>query len=195
MGVPRAHNYDYALQKYLLLQKQHEELCSHLDNIRPRLSSTSSASSSSSPAASPTRSSPLTMSLSSSSLSSTSSSSSFDFTSPQLAVASRRHSRSGERRHSGSSRNHRRSSCRLDEPDPNGSGALATIVDEDLLYEISAEERRLCDVNESIKRALTEMLNCAAVRADPPFRTWVQGRLMEVEKELRSGRRRKGSLE
>ena len=56
---------------------------------------------------------------------------------------------------------------------------------------ISAEERRLFDVNESMKRALTELLNCDAVRVDARMRMWVQARLMEVEKELRSGRRRK----
>lgn len=58
---------------------------------------------------------------------------------------------------------------------------------------ISAEEQRLFDVNESIKRALTEMLNCDIVRADSSMRMWTQTRLMEAEKELRSGRRRRGS--
>ncbi|KAJ3472168.1 hypothetical protein NLG97_g11226 [Lecanicillium saksenae] len=58
---------------------------------------------------------------------------------------------------------------------------------------ISAEEQRLYDVNESIKRALTEMLNCDIVRADASMRMWTQTRLMEAEKELRSGRRRRSS--
>lgn len=169
MASPKAHNYNFALQKYMLLQEQHEELRSHLDQIRPGLSLTSSATLSS-PATSPTRSSSL-----SSTLSTTSSSS----------ASSRRHSRSSERRHA--------------RPQPRRSGwddaPLDTILDEETLYEISAEEQRLCDVNESIKRALTELLNCDAVRCDQPMRMWVQGRLMETEKELRSGRRRKGSVE
>jgi hypothetical protein len=73
------------------------------------------------------------------------------------------------------------------------SEALDTIVDEDTVFEISPEEQRLCDVNEGIKRALTEMLNCETVRNDMNMRMWVQTRLMETEKELRTGRRRKGS--
>lgn len=66
-------------------------------------------------------------------------------------------------------------------------------MDEDTVYEISAEEQRLLEVNESIKRALTELLNCDTVRSDHGVRMWVQTRLMETEKELRSGRRRKSS--
>ena len=62
--------------------------------------------------------------------------------------------------------------------------ALDTIVDEDTIYKISAEEQRLFDVNESIKRALTELLNCDAVRNDITTRMWAQTRLMETEKEL-----------
>ena len=49
------------------------------------------------------------------------------------------------------------------------------------------------DVNEGIKRALTELLNCDAGRSDPSFRMWVSCRLMEVEKELRVRRRRRSS--
>lgn len=58
---------------------------------------------------------------------------------------------------------------------------------------ISAEEQRLFDVNESIKRALTEMLNCDIVRADNSMSMWTQTRLMEAEKELRSRRRCRSS--
>lgn len=68
---------------------------------------------------------------------------------------------------------------------------LDTIPDEETMRAISAEERRLFDVNESIKRALTEMLNCDIVRSDASMRMWTQTRLMEAEKELRSGRRRR----
>ncbi|RDA92111.1 hypothetical protein CP533_6065 [Ophiocordyceps camponoti-saundersi (nom. inval.)] len=74
---------------------------------------------------------------------------------------------------------------------PTAADALDTIVDEDTLCDISAEERRLSDVNEGIKRALTELLNTDTVRGDSSMRMWAQARLMETEKELRSGRRRR----
>lgn len=151
---PKVHNYNFALEKYILLQEQHEELSNHLQQIRPRKHSTSSVS---------TRS---------------SSTSSYASSSPK------RHTRSGERQHS-------RARARYDSQ--RGADALDTIVDEETLHEISAEEQRLFDVNESIKRALTELLNCDAVRGDNSMRMWAQARLMETEKELRSGRRRRSS--
>jgi len=70
---------------------------------------------------------------------------------------------------------------------------LDTIPDEETMEEISVEERRLFDVDEGIKRALTELLNCESVRSNQSMRLWVQSRLMETEKELRSGRRRRTS--
>ncbi|KAK0717400.1 hypothetical protein B0T26DRAFT_647943 [Lasiosphaeria miniovina] len=63
------------------------------------------------------------------------------------------------------------------------------------LTEVAVEEAKLCDVNEGIKRTLTELLNCEAVRGDRSFRTWVQCRLMDTERELRSGRRRRSAPE
>ncbi|KAL6860822.1 hypothetical protein J3F83DRAFT_717136 [Trichoderma novae-zelandiae] len=160
------HDYAYTLQKYLRLQQQHEQLCSNLEQIRPRTASTGTLSTISSPSTSPVRLSihalaaPSPVSASSSS--------------------SRRHSRSG-----GARRASRHSRCWEDQ--------LDTIVDEDTIYQISAEEQRLSDVNESIKRALTELLNCDAVRSDMTTRMWAQARLMETEQELRSGRRRRSS--
>lgn len=152
------HNYAYTLQKYLLLQEQHEQLCTSLEQIRPRTASTGTLSTFSSPSTSPVRS------------------------SIYASAPGRRHSRSGQRR---SSRAHGRY---------NGwEDSLDTIVDEDTIFQISAEEQRLFDVNESIKRALTELLNCDAVRSDMTTRMWAQTRLMETEKELRSGRRRRSS--
>ena len=71
---------------------------------------------------------------------------------------------------------------------------LETILDEATLCEIATREQQLLDVNEGIKRALTELLNCDLVRADKPFRTWVQSRLLETEKELRSRRRRRCAI-
>lgn len=68
---------------------------------------------------------------------------------------------------------------------------LAAVLDDAALGEVAAQEQRLLDVNEGIKRALTELLNCDLVRSDKAFRLWVQSRLMETEKELRSRRRRR----
>jgi hypothetical protein len=59
--------------------------------------------------------------------------------------------------------------------------------------EVAVEEAKLCDVNEGMKRALTELLNCETVRTDRAFRNWVQCRLMDTERELRSGRRRRSA--
>ena len=72
-------------------------------------------------------------------------------------------------------------------------GTLEPVLDETLLEEVAAGEQKLWDVNEGIKRTLTELLNCETVRKDRRMRTWVQSRLMETEKELRSGRRRRSS--
>ncbi|POR31819.1 Uncharacterized protein TPAR_07989 [Tolypocladium paradoxum] len=152
----KAHNYDFAMEKYMLLQEQHEELSNHLQQIRPRKHSASSIS---------TRS---------------SSTSSYTSSSPKTRSSERHHSRA-QARCSGWNDSHR------------GADALDTIVDEETLHEISAEEQRLFDVNESIKRALTELLNCDAVRGDNSMRMWTQARLLETEKELRSGRRRRSS--
>lgn len=102
-----------------------------------------------------------------------------------ILTSSRRHSRSG-----GPSR---RGSRQPRQSNNGWEDQLDTILDEETIYQISAEEQRLFDVNESIKRALTELLNCDAVRNDMPTRMWAQARLMETEKELRSGRRRRSS--
>ena len=164
MTAPKAvHNSSFALQKYMLLQEQHQELCSHLDQIRSQITS-GSGSIYSTPSTSPTRSS-----------------------NSSLPPSPRRHSRSSERRH------HSRSSARCSGWEDARSSELSTILDEETLYELSAEEQRLYDVNESIKRALTELLNCNSVRGDRSFRMWVQTRLMETEKELRLGRRRRST--
>lgn len=163
MTASKSHNYALSMQEYMDLQVIRDELCSHLDQIRPgNISATTSNSSPfSSPSTSPTRS----------------------FSSPSSSL--RRHSRSGERRH-------HRGSARCSGWD-EASETLGTIPDEETMEEISAEERRLYHVDESIKRTLTELLNCESVRSDRSMRLWVQSRLMETEKELRSGRRRRSS--
>ncbi|KAH7231671.1 uncharacterized protein BKA55DRAFT_598402 [Fusarium redolens] len=114
-SATKAHNYKFALEKYMLLQEQHAELSKHLQQIRPRKQSTSS-------------------------------------------ISPRSSSRRPKAPCSGWSESHR------------DADTLDTIVDEKALYEISAEEPRLFDVNESIKRVLTELLNCETIRGDNSMR-------------------------
>jgi hypothetical protein len=71
--------------------------------------------------------------------------------------------------------------------------SLEPVLDEELIDEMRADEQKLCDVNEGMKRALTELLNSEAVRKDRTMRTWVQTRLMDTERELRTGRRRRSN--
>ncbi|KAI0179399.1 hypothetical protein GGR52DRAFT_570285 [Hypoxylon sp. FL1284] len=152
------HNLGFAMQKYLLLQNQHEELRQHMHDLCPSYTNNSTAVTS--PSVSPTRSS--------------SGSSAFKI-SPSP------------------SRNHRRSS----QSSARGAGyrcsqpQLEPVLDECLIEEMALGEQKLSDVNEGLKRALTELLNCDLVRKDPAMRTWVQSRLMDTERELRSGRRRR----
>ena len=167
-----AHNRDLALQKYLLLREQHESLRQHLDEIRPSpyfSSSTATTSSAASPTSSPIQ--------------------------PQLQSSLMPRSSSGSYQNSSSfnSNHHRRVSFPASRSRGGRMCSMETIPDEMLLDQVALEEAKLCDVNEGIKRALTELLNCEAVRADRAFRTWVQCRLMDTERELRSGRRRRSA--
>lgn len=154
MTSTSSHDYTMAMQEYMDLQVQREELSNYLDQIRLALSLSSTLSS---PSTSPTRS-----------------------------------SRSSSRRNSGSGKHHSRAHARCSGWDVR-SETLGTIPDEETMDEIAIEERRLFDVDEGIKRALTELLNCDSVRSDRSMRLWVQSRLMETEKELRSCRRRRNS--
>ena len=70
--------------------------------------------------------------------------------------------------------------------------ALKTVI-EVKTCELEDEEAKLFAVNEAIKRALTELLNCEEVRGDRAFRMLVQSRLMDAERELRSERRRRSN--
>ncbi|KAI5856187.1 hypothetical protein GGS23DRAFT_399648 [Durotheca rogersii] len=150
------HNIGFAMQKYILLHNQYEELRQHMSDLCT--SYTTSSTAVTSPSVSPTRS---------------SSSSSLKL-SPSLQ------------------RNHRRSSLPVR---PSGhrysQTQLEPVLDESLVEEMEAGEQKLFNVNEGIKRALTELLNCETVRRDQVMRTWVQTRLMDTERELRNGRRRR----
>ncbi|KAK3950714.1 hypothetical protein QBC32DRAFT_8395 [Pseudoneurospora amorphoporcata] len=162
------HNRDLALQTYLALHSQHESLVQHLDELRP-----STCSHRGSPSTSPTR----------------SMSSHHGRSSP---LPRQRQRSSGFGPGSGSSSSLTSSLA--------GSAMLGVDDtdhdhdhDQTTLAEVALEEAKLCDVNEGIKRTLTELLNCEATRGEGnrQFRSWVQGRLMEAERELRQGRGRR----
>jgi hypothetical protein len=166
-----SHNLDLAMQKYLVLHSQHEELTQYLDVIRPPTrASTWSVAMMSSPTSCGTS----PVSTPALSLSSSPTNSTFSLPSPRR------------------SRTH---VAQLPPPNVNAgsTSSLDTVWDEDVMCEVEAEEQRLSSVNEGIKRALTELLNCEAVRSDRSLRMWVQCRLMETEKELRSGRRKRSA--
>lgn len=63
-------------------------------------------------------------------------------------------------------------------------------IDDNILRDIENVENKLIDVIEQIKRTLTELLNSEGVKGDRRYRTWVQTRLMNAEKELRGFRSR-----
>ncbi|KAJ4422751.1 hypothetical protein N0V82_002530 [Gnomoniopsis sp. IMI 355080] len=85
----------------------------------------------------------------------------------------------------------------MDAPRPRCHGRRSraspdvTAIDPTTLAEVMSEEARLFTINEGIKRSLTELLNCDTTRGDQALRQWIMTRLLEVEKELRSGRRRR----
>ncbi|KAF2147271.1 uncharacterized protein K452DRAFT_304139 [Aplosporella prunicola CBS 121167] len=59
----------------------------------------------------------------------------------------------------------------------------------------ATQDSQLYDVNKQVKAVLTELLNTDGVRSDEKFRSWVQGRLMETEMEMRRQRRRRSSVD
>ena len=168
-GVHLYHDWDVTLQKYLLLQEQHEALRQHLDVIRLPYSSTRTIRSTApnSPAVSP----PL----------------------GPLSPFAPNHSSFRARRSSSPKEAPRRPSLPNQLQPTYGfhASAIAADMDESTAASLASEEAKLFDINEGIKRTLTELLNCETVRSDRVFRTWVQHRLMNAEKELRSGRRRR----
>ncbi|ROV87832.1 hypothetical protein VMCG_10538 [Cytospora schulzeri] len=164
------HNRELTLRRYMLLQDEHEFIRRHLDEL--------SASSMSTPVSGTTE---------------TTTSSAPSPTRPGNHGPFPGHTRSD-------SAARRASMPQYDAPRPRfhrrGGGAHAgvraeTMVDSAMLAEVASEEAKLVTVNEGIKRALTELLNCEAVRSDKAFRSFCMTRLMETEQELRSGRRRR----
>lgn len=163
-SLPR-HNRDLTLQRYLLLQEEHESIRRHMDELstsEPSSAETTATTtrSTTSPALSPTRASAFGQYKRRTS-------------SGSGAFRPRCHGQSGRR----------------------GASDPEMAVDPARLAEMLNEEARLCSINEGIKRSLTELLNCETVRCDQAFRQWIMSRLLEVEKELRSGRRRRSPPE
>lgn len=179
-GTVRSHrNRDLALQKYLLLQEEHDQLREHLDALEHLRLVPPSTLCSALPHNGPQ--SPTSTTFTTSSWSSQ--------TNPLESVYSSLPESHGQ--------GHRRLSLPAASSRPvssiSAASGLDTVVDESTITEMAADEARLCDINEGIKRVLTELLNCEAVRADRAFRTWVQCRLMDTERELRTGRRRRSA--
>lgn len=160
------HNRELTLRRYLLLQDEHETIRRHLNALSSDASTSSSTCTSNStavtsPALSPTRAS---------------------------AFGGHKRTDSALRRASMDAPRPAPSRChgRRSRVSPDMTG-----VDPTTLAEMLSEEARLFTINEGIKRSLTELLNCDTTRGDPAFRQWIMTRLLEVEKELRSGRRRR----
>lgn len=160
-ALPR-HNRELTLRRYLFLQDEHESIRRHLDALS-----------------------------SDKSFASTSTSSTTTTSPGSPALSPTRASAFGHRRTDSALRR-----ASTDAPRPRCHGRRSrvpdmTVVDPVTLAEMLSEEARLFTINEGIKRSLTELLNCETVRGDQALRQWIMTRLLEVEKELRSGRRRR----
>jgi len=158
----------FALQKYLLLHSQHDALQKHISQISSTIPTTSSTSKS------PDR---YRHSSLSSSPSSGSEDSMFMASSPPRVF--RNHHRSGSI-----------PASRQRPPMTKRRSSLPTVIDESIMGEIEEDEIKLKEVNLQIKSTLTELLNCESVRSDDRYRTWVQTRLMDAERELKVSRTR-----
>ncbi|KAL1888416.1 hypothetical protein Cpir12675_006175 [Ceratocystis pirilliformis] len=161
---PSISHSELTMQYFLQLQAEHSALTSQIDAHRASALDSCFTAAPPSTSASPA----------------TTTSSPTTYTAPcPLPALSRNHSRSS-----------RCSSLNASVGIGMGMGVWLWATDE---LDVQAEERRLSDVNEDIKRTLTELLNCDDVRKDSNRRMWVQSRLMETERELRSGRRRRSA--
>lgn len=176
-NLPR-HNRDMTLRRYLLLQEEHESIRRHLDTLSATSTSPSSAgpptasTSAASSCASPTR------------------------AHASLAPGHKRADSAARRASMPTDSAPRPRAHRRRGRGAGGAPAEADREDEldvdpAMMAEVASEEARLFAINEGIKRSLTELLNCETVRVDQAFRQWIMARLLEVEKELRVGRRRR----
>ncbi|POS72629.1 hypothetical protein DHEL01_v208979 [Diaporthe helianthi] len=155
------HNRELTLRRYMLLQDEHESIRQHLDRISTTSSSPTTTNTTTSPTLGPTRPSGHARTDSAARRASM----------PQYDMPRPRF--------------HRRAGARVTSAELEMSSDPATLA------QIASEEAKLLSVNEGIKRALTELLNCETVRSDQAFRSFCMTRLMETEQELRGGRRRR----
>ncbi|RDW62630.1 hypothetical protein BP5796_10932 [Coleophoma crateriformis] len=171
---------DFTLQKYLLLYSQHDAVRKNISEILPRHYSTTTRTSPSSPSHSPDR---------HSSFSSSGSDDGF-YLSSSPPRTFRNHIRGGSIAAT-TSCSRRASLPALAEEQQRTSRALSAAAASSGLGERTLElvweqEMKLMNVNQQIKSTLTELLNCDAVKADQAYRMWVQSRLMDTEKELKT---------
>lgn len=175
-SMPR-HNRDLTLRRYLFLQEEHESIRQHLDTL-------SSATASSAGSAATTRTTNTTAT-----------------TSPSASPTRAAHAHGlGHKRIDSAARRATMPLCDAPRPRIHRRRARGSaeeeeeegaVMDPTTLAEVASEEARLFAINEGIKRSLTELLNCETVRVDQAFRQWIMARLLEVERELRVGRRRR----
>lgn len=167
----------FALQKYLLLHSQQDSLHQNLKNLTEshelpsepnayRRHSRSGSSASSSQSLSPSFGAHRHSSLSSSTSISPISEVSDDFSMERPVRPS------------------------LGRPRRSSLPATMSTFDASLMNEVETEEQKLLNVNQQIKTTLTELLNCEGTRNDERYRVWVMERLMDVERDLKIGRRR-----
>ncbi|KAL1858218.1 hypothetical protein VTK73DRAFT_7898 [Phialemonium thermophilum] len=161
-SAARHHNRDLSLQQYLTLQEQHELLKQHLESLKPR--------SAAEPGIYHTHHTQLASPTSS-------------FSSDELPPLQSEVRLPNGSPVAGSARADSWVVGREAAQRPEWAAPAAT--------DFASDEAKLSSVNEGIKRTLTELLNCDAVRSDRSFRAWVQRRLLDAEKELRSERRRR----
>lgn len=177
-SLPR-HNRELTLRRYLLLQEEHEIIRHHLDELSA--CSTPSTTATPSPVVSPTRGAVGHSRQHRRSDSATRRASAPQFNAPRGPARSRTSGR-GPRQVPMGLITSADKLVSMEGEEPIVDAAMA---------EMLSEEARLFTINEGIKRSLTELLNCETTRSDQTFRQWVMSRLMEVEKELRVGRRRR----
>ena len=152
----------FALQKYLLLHSQHDALQKHLSQITPAMAIRPSGAS-------------LGARHTSISNSFSSSASDDEYLSSSPPTHTRHHQRSGSIPYRRPMLKTRRSS-------------LPAVIDESIMNEMAEDEQKIVKVNQQIKGTLTELLNCQSVKRDERYRRWVQTKLMDAEKELKSKR-------
>jgi hypothetical protein len=163
----------FALQKYLLLHSQHDALQKHLESISQSPSSTTSTASSPLMSISPI--SPASFSTSYHTQQHHRRSSAASYATPSISPIAE---------------SPLTTSPPSTRPElPNRRSSLPpTLSGSPSLSEIEEGELKLMNINQQIKAALTELLNCESVRKDRRYRMWIQTRLMDAERELKGSR-------